>query len=59
MDCLFVEREEKSANTQVSTHVMPVQSACITFLNVLNVARLLDGTGSWQLKGTMSLHTCM
>lgn len=54
-----MEREEKSANTQVSTHVMPVQSACITFLNVLNVARLLDGTGSWQLKGTMSLHTCM
>lgn len=59
MDCLFVEREEKSANTQVSTHITPLQSACISFLAVLSVARLLDGAGSWQWKGTMSPHTCM
>lgn len=46
MDCLFVEREDKSANTQVSTHVTSVQSACISFLAVLNGARLPDGTAS-------------
>jgi hypothetical protein len=48
MDCLFVEREVKSANTQVSIHVTPVQSECVSFLAVLNVARLLDDTGPWQ-----------
>ena len=48
MDCLFVEREVKSADTQVSTQVTPVQSACVSFLAVLNVARLLDDTGPWQ-----------
>ena len=43
-----MEREVKSADTQVSTQVTPIQSACVSFLAVLNVARLLDDTGPWQ-----------